>query len=252
MRQFKFNFSFICSLFLLLAFTLAPSNLFAQNDQVDVIYKKDGSVLYGLITKRGMNEEIVLQTDDGNIIVIQGEEILQVTKETRNKKQQTQMVGSSNFFNSLEGGILLGQSDQGQEAHLSIRNVTGYQINPHLSAGIGIGIDSYADSNVFPVFLDLRGYVLRNRMVNPFAYVNMGYGFTSADDIDEFVDTQRGGMMYKVGLGTQIKLNKGLEWMLSFGFGQQSTYAEYTDWQGFVRERNLALRRLLITTGIKF
>ena len=52
-----------------------------QNNLIDIVYLKNGSVLRGVIIEQVPNELIKLQTADGNVFVYQISEIDKITKE---------------------------------------------------------------------------------------------------------------------------------------------------------------------------
>ncbi len=158
----------------------------------------------------------------------------------------------SGFVNITEAGVLLGKSVNGEEAHLSLQSINGYQFGDYLSVGVGLGVDMFEDGNVFPIFADVRGYLMGDRNVSPYVYGDVGYGFTSADEIENYTDSQRGGIVYGAGIGIQVYKSNRLAWVWNIGYKQQTTFAKYTDINGGLHERTLNLQRLVIRTGIQF
>lgn len=65
---------------LLVLFCFVPS-LSAQQLTQDVVYLKDGSVIWGQIIEQVPNVSIKIQTKDGNIFVYKMEEVAKITKE---------------------------------------------------------------------------------------------------------------------------------------------------------------------------
>lgn len=53
----------------------------AQNQYDDVVYLKNGSVIHGVIIEQVPNQEIKIQTKDGNIFVYKIDDVLKMTKE---------------------------------------------------------------------------------------------------------------------------------------------------------------------------
>ncbi len=244
-------------------------NCLAQQKFEDIIHLKDGGKVRGLITKRGPNEQIAIETVGKNVFVFQKDQISHVSREDlssserkERKSKSTKQAGTTSisfdsesrtgFMNITEAGVLLGNSVNGEEAHLSLQSVNGYKFNDYFSVGLGLGVDMFEDGNVFPVFLDVRGYLMGAKVVSPYVYGNVGYGFTSADKIQNYTDSQRGGIVYGAGVGMQVYKSSNLSWVWSVGYKQQSTFAEYTDINGGTHERTLNLQRLVIKTGIQF
>lgn len=57
-----------------------------QNNSIDVVYLKNGSVLKGIIVEQVPNESIKLQTSDGSIFVYQTDEIDKIVKEMEERQ----------------------------------------------------------------------------------------------------------------------------------------------------------------------
>lgn len=77
-------------LFFALSFTLFVSA--QQNNLVDVVYLKNGSILRGVIIEQVPNQMIKLQTADGNIFVYKTVEIEKIIKETPAKQANNKMA----------------------------------------------------------------------------------------------------------------------------------------------------------------
>lgn len=56
-------------------------NASAQNQYEDVVYLKNGSVIHGVIIEQIPNQEIKIQTKDGNIFVYKIDDVQKMTKE---------------------------------------------------------------------------------------------------------------------------------------------------------------------------
>lgn len=68
-------------LFVLFAVMFVCCDVFAQNNLQDVVYRKDGSILRGIIIEQVPNESLKIQTTDGNVFVLQMSEIERMSKE---------------------------------------------------------------------------------------------------------------------------------------------------------------------------
>src|SRR5690554_4991522 len=98
--------------FLLTALLLSVVIYAQQNNLIDVVYLKNGSILRGIIIEQVPNESIKLQTADGNIYVYQTNEIEKITKETIVKQSRKQFVYGDNYIQQRRGyiGLSLGPS----------------------------------------------------------------------------------------------------------------------------------------------
>lgn len=77
----------------------------------------------------------------------------------------------------------------------SLQTISGYFLNPHLSVGIGIGLDGYhkPDFNTMPLFLDIRGYFVDNR--------NTAFAFLDIGTLLDAGPLYRKGTMAEIGIG---------------------------------------------------
>lgn len=98
--------------FLVTALLLSVVIYSQQNNLIDVVYLKNGSILRGIIIEQVPNELIKLQTADGNIFVYQTSEIEKITKETIVKQSRKQLVYGDNDIQQRKGyiGLSLGPS----------------------------------------------------------------------------------------------------------------------------------------------
>ena len=83
-----------------------------QNNLIDVVYLKNGSILRGIIIEQVPNESIKLQTSDGNIFVYQTSDIEKITKETTSKQSRKQLMYGDNDVHQRKGyiGLSVGPS----------------------------------------------------------------------------------------------------------------------------------------------
>jgi hypothetical protein len=111
------------------------------------------------------------------------------------------------FFSIVELGIYKGldlstdypSGISGSDAYAKrLRLVTGYFLNPHLSAGIGFGADRYEcpGANTLPLFLDLRGY-LQDAKNTPFVFFDFGKTIVFSSQAQEGGNLFDGGVGYK-------------------------------------------------------
>lgn len=100
-----------------------------------------------------------------------------------------------------EGGFSRDLPDDDAQA-FGLQTINGYFLNPHLSVGIGIGLDGYTNPNVntFPVFIDVRAY-LDDDYNSLFIYLDAGT-LTNAGGA-----FRRGGI-YNIGAGYKVFLGQ--------------------------------------------
>jgi hypothetical protein len=91
-----------------------------------------------------------------------------------------------------------------------IETITGWFLNPYISAGIGFGYNYYnvPEHHMLPVFVDLRTYFSKYR--NSF-YANLGLGpLFSIDKKYTRAKVVNAGVGYKFFVGKNVCLNLGL------------------------------------------
>lgn len=83
-----------------------------QNNLVDVVYLKNGSIIRGIIMEQVPNELIKLQTADGNLFVYQTSEIEKIIKETPTNQSKNSLVFGEKKSNQRRGyiGLSVGPS----------------------------------------------------------------------------------------------------------------------------------------------
>lgn len=137
------------------------------------------------------------------------------------KKQQVKK--NQGIFNITEIGYLPGSGNINYDVYTvtndartyRLRSIFGYFINPHLSVGVGIGLDGYhePDHNTMPLFIECRGYLKDQR--------NTFYGFLDLGKSLGVNETFRSGLFLNSGVGYKFFLTK--RWCLnsSLGFNLQ-------------------------------
>jgi len=116
-----------------------------------------------------------------------------ITKITYYKVNKASLELPNNF---------VGQDVKGSSANgKSLQTINGYFITPKLSAGIGIGLESFENprENTFPVFLDLR-YYFDNNYSSLYIFGNIGGTLKLGDDF------RKGGLL-NGGIGYKFFVN---------------------------------------------
>jgi hypothetical protein len=156
---------------LLLFACLAVFQLSAQRGYEDVVYLKNGSVIHGMIIETVPNVSITIKSGE-NTFVYKLEEIAKYTRE------ETRAKGYGFKSKGFVANYEIGLTDFPKGSNLpmcAIMLVHGYQFNPYISLGLGVGaeISSKSIYNV-PVYADLRAYFTATRFA-PFFNIDFGY-----------------------------------------------------------------------------
>lgn len=259
---FTFSFLVITSkssimqkhLLFLLGLLLLSLVSFAQKNSEDVVYLKNGNIIRGIIIDQIIGEKITIETYGGNVYNYPYAEVERIAKEDYKRAKRPLKIKQKGYVNTTSLGFLFGNGEQPVSSNL--QTINGYHFNPHLALGLGMGIvwyDAFGWGNfsrVLPIFLDVRGNVLKDSKISPFYYANAGYGIETTG---ELIDERNGGL--KLGLGTGIKIHtrNNVSWVVSLGINYQQLKASGTDWwSGNTVERTVKYRRLALRTGFSF
>lgn len=224
-----------------LAIVLLPLLSVAQGTLEDVVYLKNGSVIHGTIVEQVPNVSIKIKTADGNLFVFRIEEVEKITKEEKpgakapRDREERQPRGGfgpdelkqRGYSATAELVTALGYNDFGDKSSFGMQVINGYQVNPYFNAGVGIGLNQHFSGAAFmPVFLDLRGTFLRQR-VSPF--VGFAGGWAVALNVNDD-EPDEGGLYLNPAFGVRFFVSRKTSLNLSAGLRYQEGTGYYTEW----------------------
>ena len=174
MQYYVFNINKMKSLFVtgLLSF-ISVFSLLAQDYQ-EVICLKNGSVIRGTIVEQQPNVLLKVKTADGSIFVYPMNEVEKITKEEainrESEKSNRIRTDVKGYRGSVEVGTIVNFKASGipiNKGAFSITTSHGYQFNPHLFLGAGIGLDYHAAGGrlFMPLFADVRANFLNRDLL---------------------------------------------------------------------------------------
>ncbi len=204
-------------------------NTFAQKQDDDVLYLKNGSIYRGKIIEK--NEQIIkLETYDHNVIVVQIADIQKINREEFLKKTVIQYK-EKGYVHYTELGPLAGSnraSNGVTTSAFSFQTVNGYKFNQYLFTAIGIGADLYAVQTFVPIVLSVRGDFMKTGNKIPFYFVEGGYSINAtSNDVDGI--KYQGGNTFAAGLGLKILFNENTGFVIGAGYRfQRSELVEKT------------------------
>lgn len=178
----------------------------AQNI-TEVVYLKNGGVIRGIIIEEVPDVSIKIQTSNGSVFAYQMSEIERISKEeikSRTKILNNTLGNKTGYKGFADLGFTIGIGKYG-ENRFAISTSHGYQFNPNLFTGLGIGANYYLDSKVvsLPIFAHIRGNFLNNN-ISPFIDLKIGY---SVLDVEGFFMVPSLGC--KIGF-----INVGIEYVM--------------------------------------
>ena len=199
-------------------FCIFTFNTFAQKQNDDVLYLKNGSIYRGKITEK--NEQIVkIETYDKNIFAAQLSDIQEIKQEVSLRKL-VNLYKEKGYVHYTELGPLAGSnraSNGVTTSAFSFQTVNGYKFNQYLFTGIGIGADLYAVQTFVPIVLSVRGDFTNKGNKIPFYFVEGGYSINAtSNDVDGI--KYQGGNTFAAGLGLKILFNENTGFVIGAGY----------------------------------
>ncbi|MFA6612975.1 MAG: hypothetical protein WCS64_05300 [Dehalococcoidales bacterium] len=191
-----------------------------------------------------------IETADNSTFVYQMDEIEKMIKEPIKRKSSGSNSRSglqSGYKGIIELGYQIGVGEKGKN-RLKLNIINGYQINPHLSLGLGTGLRYYLykDAVLIPIFADLRvSFMSKN--VLPYFSLGVGYSF-SADNSFAGV-----GVILEPSIGVSFKVSKKFAINLGGGYEmQRMTLYKYNYNKDTYSERKYISGAISINVGISF
>jgi hypothetical protein len=252
-------FKKVFSIVILFVFGFLPTQIFAQVNYEDVVYLKNGTIIHGMIIEQVPNESLKIKSDR-NVFVFKLNEVEKITKEelksppaevipisnipahahlNKARKESgytniTEITLARNFSqtHSYYYGYYYGSE---YETHFDrinngpsfgIQTVNGYQFNPYLSVGVGIGLQGYNELFLIPVFLEVRAVVMKTRL-SPFVLGEIGSSFTGQQVFGTNTEyDDEGGLMGSMAGGVKYFASDRIALNFSIGFRYQELTVE--------------------------
>lgn len=174
----------------LLGMLVGISSMFAQKLQ-EVVYLKNGSIIYGTIIEQVPNESLKIKTADGNVFFYKMDEIAKITKEVQEKRavenddeeENNNTYGwnqAPRYRGFIGDSYIFGVGDI-EKSREFLYTSHGCQITPFLYAGVGVGVNYWFDDEKWsiPVFGHLRSelHSVFKKNFSPYVDTKIGYSF---------------------------------------------------------------------------
>jgi hypothetical protein len=130
------------------------------------------------------------------------------------------------WYGITYAGTINGISHSGEDQlGLSIQQVTGFQFNRMLGAGIGVGLENFSVGSangplVLPVYAEARGYWLP-KTSTPYYALSGGYGF-AFKNLEQGILAAEGGFMWRPSLGFRLGAKDGANFLFDLGYQFQN------------------------------
>lgn len=134
---------------------------------------------------------------------------------------------------------------------LSLVHATGMRIGRHLGAGLTIGLEHYEPFNgaigIYPVMAEVRTWMDASRRAEPFAVLNLGYGWPTIPAAWGQAFDYKGGIGGRALLGYRLGKHLSLQGGLSIQRWQRSWA-----FQGVAARDTTTYKRLVLGFGVLF
>ena len=252
----------ILTLILTVFFSLS---LFAQKRNQDVVYLKNGSVIWGTIVLEDDKKFIQLKTSDRSLWVFKYDQIDSIKhQENLDRPKKAKILLKNGYFNLTEMGVLAGNSANYKKNPFTLMNISSWKFPGNFSTGIGVGVEFFNETYL-PVVADFR-YFIREHGPLPFVSMQAGYSIPMGGSYTQqnyyygydiavmpgiyptpaptVVDmSARGGFLVNPSIGIQTQLNENLALVFSAGYRyMRYNYGKHNNYKLEVDYNRLSLK----------
>lgn len=225
---------------------------FSQNNLIEVVYLKNGSIIKGTIIEQIPNKSLKIETRDGSFLVCDMEDVIKITKEPiRSRKQISADLYAGEYVRRgykgfVDFGYTFGIGDYSIN-RLEITTSHGFQFNPYIFLGGGTGLHYFheSESTAMPLFADFRVNFKKGSVV-PFAGLKTGYTFMLSDDVEDL------GFYCAPSVGVKVMMNHRMALNLSLGYTIQLFDYYYSDYYNYYFYATENLSGISLKLGLEF
>lgn len=169
---------------LTLVAALSLTSLAEAQKPREVIYLKDGSILYGTVIEQIPGDTIRVKLRDGSILVYKTSQVARITKDAPSRISSVADFAGPRLAGYVEGGYTVGSKD----AHrIEILTSIGIQASPYIYGGVGVGVNYYTTADIeeftLPIYANVRGMLPLWGSVAPFLDMKVGYSVGLSSEI---------------------------------------------------------------------
>ena len=245
----------VLKIFLILSLTVfSYGNSTAQVDRhIDKVVLTNGSVIWGVSESGPDNLKVWMNQQDSLIIPM-----------ATVKSLKTGKLNPELYVNRLQGvyyqfssGVLVGKYSEysDNEVNFSASFVSGYKFKPSLGVGLGVGFNLYSDQYHIPLFVDIQGDVLKNR-VTPYYQLSLGYSWGYERDNNPSIENIEGGVYFSPAAGVRWHMARhSWHFKVSYVHQESVTHYEPIDFGNgnmITNVEDRSIRRLGVSVGISF
>lgn len=242
--------------FILCILLSSISHVHAQRDKV---YLKNDTKLVGKLVLYRPGDSVQIQLANGQILGFSDKEVQKIVMEDlkTNKPYEFREKGVFNvtYFGLSFGKTHLLWSPADTYLGINVENVTGYQFNRFVGAGLGIGYDNYyvtgIDANVVSVFSAFRGYMSKHPTTGYYS-LSGGIGFPIVNTKDNLnLSGHRGGFLVHPAVGLRFGASARMNFFADIGVKIQRIYFnQITEWTE--NHYKITYQRWILRGGLMF
>lgn len=185
----------------------------AQEEQTDVVYLKNGSIIYGSLVPARDSDHLALRAADSGVWIFARPEVM-----ASGRAKTVFPAEKDGWYNSTSLGLFFGD-DKGYQ----LETVAGYHFLYRYYVGAGAAIDDYTFRAV-PVFASFKAD-LRLKKTTPFVYLNAGatYAWPRAGTAiyGQKAERKKAGPYLDAGIGQKLWIDPGHSIHLSLGYSRE-------------------------------
>jgi len=207
--------------------------IYSQNNYQDVVYLKNGNIIYGMIIEQIPNKSIKIKQKKGKSISFTLNEIQKITKEKIQDLKKNEIQKKPKTYGIVELGFLTDKSKYSFD-RISLDVTMSHSLSPNFSFGVGTGYRNYVRTSkikseiiLIPIFLNLK-YKFLNKETTPFFAIDIGKSFSVKDK-----ETKRGGLIINPKFGVNIKTSKKITMIISLNYEIQKLSFDFPGHQPF-------------------
>lgn len=220
-------------IFILVLFFLGGTSLPEASAQIgkkeDVVTLREGTVIFGYILEQEVGKYVRLELVGGSILVIEQEKIESIDRapsrfrrvsRSYNHRLSPIFYREKGIYSYISPQFSFRDGADGSRVDVGIHLRLGYRLNRFMALGMGVGVDNYEGGVYMPVYMELSGDLLRNR-VTPHYYASVGYSSGISPSWPN--DRIEGGITTFVGLGYKVHTQTKFEWTVVGGYKLQDS-----------------------------
>lgn len=256
-------------LLIIISLFITVQGLIAQ-EQTCTVELKNGRVLKGIRLEDTPSGFMKIKCVDGQVYAFKKDQIanfngesstIQKSTYTKSKKtgedkiQEGITIGFRNYNYDITGyrgfvdiGYTVGLGDFDLN-RINFSTSHGYQFNPYLFVGIGIGAQYFDDSEEWlcPIFADVRCNIIKNTPLIPFIGIKGGYSFYPEDSFEDV------GAYINPSVGAKYMISSKCAVNLSVGYtAQLFDYVETINSGAQIKTTTKNMGGFTISAGFEF